>query len=80
MNTLIEQALKRKSKDSNQINLGCANGWLKETETLYEFLRENSTEKYPRREYIGRCYSQYKFDVKLEDEVYTVVYTVDSGD
>lgn len=81
MNTsLIEQALKRKSNDSNRINLGCANGWLNETDHLYEFLRENLIENTSKHEYIGRCYSQYEFDVKLENQIYTVVYTVDSGD
>jgi hypothetical protein len=78
--TILEKILEIKSKKSNLISLGCANGWGKETNEMYAFLKEHIIPQTGKETSLGRCYNEYNFDVRINDEVYTVKYTVDSGD
>jgi hypothetical protein len=56
------------------------NGWNQETNDIYDFLSENCIPDSYRESNLGRCYNEYRFDVLLMDDHYSVVYTVDSGD
>ena len=75
---LINKAIAR-AKDG-EINLGCANGWMNETNEIYKMLSETKVPDTSTHEYIGRCYSEYTFDANINGTTYKVVYTVDSGD
>jgi hypothetical protein len=75
---LINKAIAR-AKDG-EIDLGCANGWMNETNEIYKMLSQSKVPDTSTHEYIGRCYSEYTFVTELEGNHYKVVYTVDSGD
>ena len=79
MNTeIITEAIK-KAKDG-VINLGTANGWNKSTGDMYQALREFELPGSGTSRNLGNCYNEYGFDVLIEDQEYTVIHTVDSGD
>ena len=79
MNTeIITEAIK-KAKDG-VINLGTANGWNKSTGDQYQALQEFKVPGSGTSRNLGRCYNEYGFDVLIEDQTYTVIHTVDSGD
>ena len=75
---LINKAIAR-AKDG-RINLGCANGWLNETNDIYRELRDHMVAGTATSENLGRCYNEYTFGVELNGSSYTVVYSVDSSD
>lgn len=77
---LINEALKLKNAETNEIFLGGANGWGSETFALYKSLCDIAIPGTQSTENLGRCYNKHKFDVVLGDETYKVVYTVDSSD
>jgi hypothetical protein len=78
MENVITEALKR-AKDGI-INLGTANGWSKATNDQYQALQEFKLPGSGTSRNLGRCYNEYGFDVLIEDQEYTVIHTVDSGD
>jgi hypothetical protein len=78
MENVITEALKR-AKDGI-INLGTANGWNKSTDDMYQALQEFKLPGSGTSRNLGRCYNEYGFDVLIEDQEYTVIHTVDSGD
>lgn len=65
---------------NGEIHLGTANGWRKETNELYAALNECKIPGSGSSRNLGRCYNEYSFDVLIDEQTYTVVYTVDSGD
>ena len=78
MNTEILEAIK-KAKDG-VINLGTANGWNKSTGDQYQALQEFKVPGSGTSRNLGNCYNEYGFDVLIEDQTYTVIHRVDSGD
>ena len=71
--------LVKQAKDG-VINLGTANGWNKQTSEDYRALQEYKVPGSGTQRNLGRCYNEYGFDVLIEDQTYTVIHTVDSGD
>ena len=65
---------------NGEIHLGTANGWDKETNELYAALNECKIPESTSSRNLGRCYNEYSFDVLIDEQTYTVVYSVDSGD
>lgn len=65
---------------NNSINLGTANGWGKETEELYNELSKIRIPDSGFSRNLGRCYNEYGFDVIINEQKYTVKYSVDSSD
>jgi hypothetical protein len=78
MENVITEALKRAK--NGIINLGTANGWNKATNDQYQALQEFKLPGSGPSRNLGRCYNEYGFDVLIEDQEYTVIHTVDSGD
>jgi hypothetical protein len=75
---IIKEAIERAKEGI--INLGTANGWNKKTEEQYTALQEFKLPGSGTSRNLGRCYNEYGFDVLIEDQEYTVIHTVDSGD
>ena len=78
MENVITEVVKR-AKDGI-INLGIANGWTYSINVQYQALRELMVQGSQNSKELGRCYNEYRFDVIIEGQTYTVVHTVDSGD
>jgi hypothetical protein len=77
-NTLAEQV--KEKAVNNVISLGTANGWGVKTNQFCKELREQMIPQSQESKNLGRCYNEYSFDVNIEDTIYKVVYSVDSGD
>jgi hypothetical protein len=77
-NELLKEACKKAV--NHQIHLGIQNGWSKETGNLYQALREHAIPNSGICRDLGRCYYAHSFDVRIEDKVYVVTYSVDSSD
>jgi hypothetical protein len=77
-NTLAEQ-VKLKAVN-NVINLGTANGWGAKDNQFYKELNEVKIPKSQTSRNLGRCYNEYSFEVNINETIYKVVHTVDSGD
>ena len=65
---------------NGEINLGTANGWRDKTNELYAALRDVAIPNSGSTRNLGRCWNEYSFDVIINEQTYTVVYQVDSGD
>jgi hypothetical protein len=65
---------------NSEIHLGTANGWGNTTNELYAALNEVKVPNSGSSRNLGRCYNEYSYDVIINEQTYTVVYTVDSGD
>lgn len=77
-NTLAEQ-VKLKAVN-NVINLGTANGWGAKDNQFYKELKELKIPNSQTSRELGRCYNEYSFEVNINETIYKVVHTVDSGD
>jgi hypothetical protein len=66
--------------NGNNINMGTVNGWTKECSSLYRELSSLFIEGTRNEKNLGRCYNEYSFSVMIEENMYHVVYKVDSGD
>lgn len=79
---MISQNLKEACENAKhgEINLGTANGWGDKTNQLYKELSEYKIPDTGTSRNLGRCYNEYSFDVRIDEKVYVVVYTVDSSD
>ena len=75
--TIIEEL---KNAPGSIIDLGCANGWNKLTNEQYIALRELMVPGSIRSKELGRCWTEYAFDINLENKIYTILHNVDSGD
>ena len=75
--TIIKQL---KEAQGSIIDLGCANGWNKETNEQYRALRELMVPGSQGSKNLGRCWTEYSFDVNVEGKIYTIIHNVDSGD
>jgi hypothetical protein len=75
---IIKEAIERAKEGI--INLGTANGWDAKTGEQYKALQEFKVANSGTSRNLGRCYNEYGFDVLIEDQTYTVIHTVDSGD
>lgn len=62
------------------VNLGYANGWNQETRDFYKIASDNIVPQSGKSTEIGRCLNVFEFDFKVDDEVYHLVYKVDSSD
>ena len=78
MNTEFKSRLARAKEKT--VNLGYANGWNQEIRDFYKIASENIILGTGKSEEIGRCLNVYEFDFKVDDEVYHLVYKVDSSD
>jgi len=79
--TQEEIKLKAISVESNgTINLGCMNGWDSEMKEIFDFVRQTSIAGSGDTRSLGRCYTEATFKTKIDDKIYTVCYSVDSGD
>jgi hypothetical protein len=78
MENVITEVLKRAK--NGIIDLGTANGWNKAVNEQYQALQEFKLPGSGTSRNLGRCYNEYGFDVLIEDQEYTVIHTVDSGD
>jgi hypothetical protein len=78
MENVITEVVKR--ANGSIINLGIANGWGQATNDQYRALCELMVQGSQSSRNLGRCYNEYRFDVIIEGQTYTVVHTVDSGD
>jgi hypothetical protein len=78
MENVITEVVKR--ANGSIINLGIANGWGPATIDQYQALSELMVQGSQSSRNLGRCYNEYSFNVVIEDQTYTVVHSVDSGD
>ena len=78
MTETLKKALERAK--NGVIQLGTANGWGAESNALYKELSELRVPETGKERNLGRCYNEYSFDVKIEEQIFQVVYSVDSGD
>ena len=79
MNTeIIKEAIE--GAKEGIINLGTANGWNQKIRDQYKALQEFKVANSGTSRNLGRCYNEYGFDVLIENQTYTVIHKVDSGD
>ena len=62
------------------INLGYANGWTRDMRDEFRDLESIRVPDSLFSENIGNCDNKYTFDIKVHDNVYKVIYFIDSSD
>jgi hypothetical protein len=77
-NEIVREACK--NARNGEIHLGTANGWGEKTNALYKALGECKIPNSGSSRNLGRCYNEYSFDVVVDEQTFTVVYSVDSSD
>jgi hypothetical protein len=76
---MLNEYWKKQIKD-NVLDLGTANGWDRETEKIFSFLREIEIPNTRTGQNLGRCYNAYGFYIELNGQLIEVRYRVDSSD